>query len=769
MPLPLLTLAPLLMVPLFTTSSRFAVPLPVVSLATTTYSLFPYQEAGARRLISDKRCLLADEMGLGKSAQAISALNRLLLPDARSGAELQNRSVLIVCPKSVLNVWLDELDKFLDPRLGMDIQVATAGEAPKRSLDRRGTIQLINYDVCHKHRDLLQAIDLDAEVDRNDGGDIAGYAYDVVICDEAHYLKSPDAKRTVAVLGGGTGASPGIRSLYLWLLTGTPIMNRPIELYPFLRAIDPIIWGPMNTFIARYCDPKKRRSKNGRWSMDARGAANLGELSDRLKPYMIRRYKADVLSELPPKLRSCVNLDGSETEAAYQERQLVAEMMGAKGDDFEFEGDWRMDEEDLYSNLESFGAESAALISYLPDLKPSDFQDERILGRLAKIRKKTAMLKIKPAVQLLKDAILSHKVVVFAHHRQLVLALAEEFRKEAAHVIGGMNQEARATAVRRFQGDETCRLFVGSIRAAGVGLTLTAASHVVFLELDWSPASMAQAEDRCHRVGQKNCVQVQYYVFRDTIDEWIARQLVQKEIMVDMALRHYSTDDIVAHPEPTLRAVAYVMEFGKHKGVRIEDLPRDYLRFIIETDGGAVYKSRHALWKALARLGFVDPPPPRDEGTSARDDFSIANVDKGWKEGSGSGIKHVNARISEDVPRDSIVDHPYTSGLGRVSTKIEQNLASRDSAMEDTLNVASNLFGPRPLSRSSLDSNSLRTPTPTTNNLHLASSPSLGAPPSPFGPGSRFSTGIRTNTDYKEYCSSSTATAEDELDIHDKP
>lgn len=574
--------------------------------------LFPYQEKGVDRLCSDRRLILGDDMGLGKTCQAISALNRLY--DTGEFRPDQGR-VLIICPKSVLNVWVDELEQWLDPRLleEMDIHVCTAGEEPSAS--DRGLMQLINYDICHKHKDLLQ-----------------GQSWDVVICDEAHYLKSHSSKRTLAILGSSTAKSKagGVTqsASYVWLLTGTPILNRPVELYPLLRALDSSEWGSRKDFIESYCEPKSMKLRGrGRYVTNNNGASNLQELKKRLQPYMLRRYKVDVLTDLPPKLRSCVNLDGS--DAAVQERRMVAEMMGM--DDYVVEryddADADADEEDEERNtgkfaesdsLVSFSAEASALTHY--GIKASDFEDDKFLGALAKIRKETAMLKIKPAVALLKDVMACEKVVVFAHHRAIIYALVEEFGSKCVHIIGGMDTESRALAVRRFQNDDGCRIFIGSIRAAGVGVTLTAASHVVFLELDWSPAIMAQAEDRCHRVGQQDSVLCQYYVFRDTIDEWIAKTIIKKDVVATMALptdRDTIEKTVGLADDESEGSNAYVFDFGKHKGIRIEDVPESYLMWLVTNE--SIWKKRPELWRALAYSGLVrDEPPPLDAGREAK-------------------------------------------------------------------------------------------------------------------------------------------------------
>lgn len=536
-------------------------PTPVVGFAAVKKSgppgeLFPYQKEGVDRLVADQRLLLADEMGLGKTVQCISAVNRIGREDI---------AILIVCPKSVLGVWEYELKTWLD--IPLQVQMAS----PKEFLmPFDGSVTLINYDICHKYREALQEAD-----------------YDILICDEAHYLKSRSAKRTQAVLGDGSKKHPGIQSAYLWLLTGTPVLNRPVELYSLVRAIDPDEFSKFKDFADQYCDPKQV-SHRGRFSMDYSGASNLVELSQRLEPIMLRRYKMDVLTQLPPKFRSCLCLTGSDT--AEQERARLRAIMGGASQ--------------INQNLQDFGSEASDLLSYLGEFTDLDLEDpenyNKIMGSLATVRRESAMTKLEPSVELLEDIILSKKVVVFAHHRELILALEERFGDKAVCVIGGMDTDDRSDAVRRFQEDDDVRIFVGSIRAAGVGLTLTAASHVVFLEMDWSPGVMAQAEDRCHRVGQNDSVQVQYYVFKDTIDEWIAKSLLRKQSNIDQILP--SKQDEVDS--------GYMFDFGKHAGLRMEDVPQNYLQFLVDKD---VWRNRPTLWRALAQKGMVlEEPPPLD-------------------------------------------------------------------------------------------------------------------------------------------------------------
>mmetsp|Transcript_7637 Transcript_7637/g.11678 ORF Transcript_7637/g.11678 Transcript_7637/m.11678 type:complete len:637 (-) Transcript_7637:57-1967(-) len=541
----------------------------------TIKQLFPYQEEGVERLLDAQRLLLADEMGLGKTVQCIEAINRL--------KDCSKSIILVVCPKSVLGVWESELEEWLQIP-NMQIQVATA----KNFLTPEpGTITLINYDICHKYRDQLQHIE----------------EYDVIICDEAHYLKSINSKRTLAIVGDESVDNNGLACRYFWALTGTPVLNRPVELFPIIRAISPEQFSSFADFANRYCDPQTRSHGRGRWSMDYSGASNLNELSQRLEPILLRRYKTDVLTQLPPKLRSCLYLTDSDHQVAEQEVELMRSALR----DSSTSADARVD-----NSIHEFGSEASNLLKYLREHLGLDEDDDendpesfnRLMGYLATIRKETALNKLRPAMDILEDSILSEKVVIFAHHRQVILELAEHFGDQCVCVLGGMDDKARTEAVRAFQNNPDIRLFVGSIRAAGVGLTLTASSRVLFLELDWSPGVMAQAEDRCHRVGQVDSVQVQYLVFKDTIDEWFARSLLLKQSNIEQILPEKVHGKTTASTE-------YEFDFGKHKGLRLEDVPKNYVEnFIVKQE---VYRKRNDLWRALFQMGLVLEEPLKKE------------------------------------------------------------------------------------------------------------------------------------------------------------
>lgn len=518
-----------------------------------TKALFPYQIEGVKRLVNTKRLLLGDEMGLGKTVQCIVAINQICSIDTR---------ILVVCPKSLLGVWQNELNAWLD--VPLILQFVTPQQFPEL---QNGSITIINYDLCNKYRSQLN-----------------NSTFDVLICDEAHYLKNKDAMRTKAVLGDNKHS--GISCHRLWLLTGTPVLNRPSELYPLLRAMNPSEFGSFKTYAERYCDAKKVKDSRGNYRTDYSGAKHLGELSNRLAPFMLRRYKSDVLKQLPPKFRSCkCLLDSGEADL---ERERIAGILM---------------ERSSYTNkyddtliLEDFGSQASSLIQYLGrdfNLNDPKMRNE-IMGLIATVRRETAISKIDAAVEILENIILSEKVVVFAHHRDVIQKLVGIFGKRAVCVMGGMNNEERFNAVSSFQTDPNVRMFVGSIRAAGVGLTLTASSRVVFLELDWSPAVMSQAEDRCHRIGAAESIQVEYFVFQNTIDEWIARSLMTKQANIDRILPNEVENEKIV--------TSYTFDFGIYEGIRLEDVPLSYVNFLIDK---GIWRQHPKLWSVLHSRGMI--------------------------------------------------------------------------------------------------------------------------------------------------------------------
>jgi SWI/SNF-related matrix-associated actin-dependent regulator 1 of chromatin subfamily A len=410
----------------------------------------PFQRAGIAYALGRDATLFGDEMGLGKTIQAIGVINAT-----------RPETVLVVCPASLKLNWRNELEKWLVNERRIDI-VNGGGHPFPADPD----VVIINYDVLTKHA---------AELHTRQWG--------IVIIDEAHYCKTPKAKRTQAALAIKAG-----RKL---LLTGTPIPNRPIELQPLAGYLAPEKFGNFFGFAKKFCDAHQNR-----WGWDFSGASNLAELQEQLRSsILVRRLKADVLDELPAKQRQVIVLD----RADYEE-ELRLEALA-----------------------------EAALEVTSPEVR---FEE------LSRVRHLLAIAKVPAILDHVRD--LDHPVVIFAHHKDVVAALASEL--DCVTLTGDHTTEERQEAVESFQRGDA-QYFIGTIGAAGVGITLTRASHVVFAELDWVPGNLSQAEDRCHRIGQHDSVLVQHLVVDDSIDARQVHLVVDKQRVLDASL------DVVAAPK----------------------------------------------------------------------------------------------------------------------------------------------------------------------------------------------------------------------------
>lgn len=408
---------------------------------------YPFQEAGVEYARTLEAAIVADEPGLGKTIQGAGWLNAI-------GA----RRPLIVCPASLRINWRRELEKWTtwDP----DTTVVSYNEV------QRGRLGHVKHDA--------------------------------VVFDEAHYLKNADSKRSEISL-----KLPIPRRLFL---TGTPVVNRPIELWTLLRSIDSSTWGNRTDYGMTYC--------GGRWNgyeWDFNGASNLLELQKRIRSTcMVRRRKVDVLKDLPAKVRQLIELPA---ESAVKTDELLAAVRQL----------WK-------------AKQSALTPAAVAALGP---HREVVKAQLAKVRHEEALSKVPAVIAHCMDLLVGgvEKLVVFAHHRDVIELLRQGLGGFGPVVVqGGMTDEQKQAAVDAFQTKPAVRVFIGQLATAGVGLTLTAASTVVFAELDWVPGVMTQCEDRCHRIGQKNSVLVHHLVLDGSLDARIAKSLIRKQAVLDQTL-----------------------------------------------------------------------------------------------------------------------------------------------------------------------------------------------------------------------------------------
>jgi SWI/SNF-related matrix-associated actin-dependent regulator of chromatin subfamily A-like protein 1 len=481
--------------------------------------LKPFQRAGVSYLLAQRRAFLADEQGLGKTIEAIATLEA-------DGAY----PAVVVCPASLKLNWLRELERWLPqrsaqalvgtgaragaalpasglalappdaalpasglalappdaalPASGLALAPADAAldsASPATATGPTADITVVNYDILAPRLDQLRALQPRA-----------------LVLDESHYCKNAAAKRTQAVQRLAAAVPP--EGLVL-ALTGTPVMNRPKELISQLRILGRLAdFGSGAQFGKRFHGPDAHLRLH--WHLRARCFA--------------RRLKHDVLPQLPAKTRAVVPVElDNQSDYRLAERDIVAWLQTQPFD------------------LRELDAKVAAAL-----------RAERLV-RLNALKLLAARGKLAAALGWVHDFLTSgERLVVFAHHREIQRAVLERF-PTALHILGADSHGARDASLRAFQGpdDSHNQLIVCSIEVAGQGITLTRASNVAFLELDWTPAKHDQAEDRLHRIGQLDAVNVTYLLAAATIDETIATLLERKRAVIGAVTDGRPEDD----------------------------------------------------------------------------------------------------------------------------------------------------------------------------------------------------------------------------------
>lgn len=403
-------------------------------------ALRSYQDAGVEFLSSGPARILADDMGLGKTAQTCGAIARVLFAGER---------VLVICPNSVRSVWVEELAKWLYPApVVFQPRGKFGGEIPAEA-----SFVVVNYDILSEWADVL-----------------AAWSPKVVVFDEAHYLQNEKSKRSKAARTVSQDAS------FRWALTGTPMLNRPKDLWNLLDTLSPSSFGNFFSFGVRYCNAHQEQVTPEKvvWKFD--GSSNEAELAARMKFYMLRRLKSEVAIELPPKTRQIVHVD-------VQGR---------------------------FDRLTTWNPTAAR-----------------------KALEVAADKKIPAALELVRGHLeQGAKVVVFTWRKAVAELVATTFQEEgyeSTYVTGDVPPEKRVERAERTAAAPGAALLAATIDSFGVGTNkLTFASVAVFVELTWEPTDLLQAEARLHRSGQKNPVFIQYVIARGTNDEIVASVVVSK-------------------------------------------------------------------------------------------------------------------------------------------------------------------------------------------------------------------------------------------------
>ena len=442
--------------------------------------LRPFQGAAVEYAVRARRAFLADEPGLGKTLQALASVEMA-----------EGFPALIVCPASLRLNWLRETARWLPDR---SVRVLDPDDAV---LDH--DVHVVSYDVLHRLTDVLQSRPPRA-----------------LVLDEAHFCKNPAARRTLAALAIADALDADALVL---LLTGTPVVNRPEDLASQLRILN-----RLEEFGGRRRLARAHRHEH-----------ELQQLHGRLRrTCFVRRKKADVLEQLPEKQRVVVPVNIT-NRAEYRSVQAdVARWLREQA-----EADVR-----FLAEVEALASHErqAAITARGRDAEQRARRAEALV-RVGKLALVAARGKIGPAVEWIEAFLESgEKLVVFTRHREIGDRILEAF-PAAAVATGRIAADRRTQQIARFQEDVECRLIVCSLDAAGVGITLTAASNVAFLEMGWTPATHDQAEDRVHRIGQQNAVTAWYILAADTIDERIAAAVERKRRLVR------ATSDGVVHAD----------------------------------------------------------------------------------------------------------------------------------------------------------------------------------------------------------------------------
>lgn len=458
--------------------------------------LFKHQSEGVTFLGKRKGAILADEMGLGKTRQAIVALG-----------QASDHLNVIVCPATLKDNWEKEI-RMVFPEDDVLVSGKTVSAVALRKLEHHDPAWLIiNYEQQGKWI-----------------GELLKRKY-CLVGDEAHYIKGSSARTKYFLM-----LAEHAKRVYL--LTGTPILNRPIELYNLLRAVKHPLGqhGGKGRYAERYCgaramasvvDKEKNfshfivhRSQSHafrynprryvvRYFTDMRGATNLEELRKKIDPVFLRRMKEEVL-DLPEKIETRVDV-----------------VLGRK-------------DRKRYDS---------AFDDYVKFLRENPMEGKNInnillakhLVELQKLKQVCSEAKIGRVVEDVENALEQDEpAVIFTQYRATLSAFAKHWPL-AVTIDGETPIHKRQAIVDAFQAGKA-KVFVGNVKAAGVGITLTAASNVYFADLDWTPAVHDQAADRCHRIGQTGTVNVRYYVAKDTLEEDIMEMLASKREVIRRVL-----------------------------------------------------------------------------------------------------------------------------------------------------------------------------------------------------------------------------------------
>lgn len=431
-------------------------------------SLFKHQESAIKFLLKKNKSILSDDMGLGKTKSAIAAA---LL----SGSE----KILVICPANAKINWFREITEYIDEEM---VTIVKSGFwQPK-------VFTIINYDILNRFHEIE---------DKRKKEEIKSFIneekFDLLIVDEAHMIKNKSSIRGKIV----AQISENIERV--WLLTGTPIANRPMDYYNLLKVCKIPVVDNFQHFAYRYCAAKSFNKKlaSGKvkriWLTD--GASNLEELHIKTKNYILRRKKEDHL-DLPPKIISPFYLELDDRKGydnAFNEYVEWLKLEGRK-------------------------------------LGPARQMTEMVI-----LRKFISEQKVPLTLDMVNNFLEqseNRKIIIFTVFTESLKKLKEELGDIAVCHNGEMNEKEKQKSIDEFQANPNKRVFIGNIISAGSAITLTASDTTIFHDIDFVPSNHQQAEDRNYRIGQEKTVNIYYPIFQDTIEEKIYEMLNRKKQVI---------------------------------------------------------------------------------------------------------------------------------------------------------------------------------------------------------------------------------------------
>lgn len=457
---------------------------------------FEFQKIGVKFLILNDKCILADDMGLGKSIQSVMATK--LLPDSYK--------VLIVTLRTLKYNFQEEVNYFDDRTTVIEKKWDT------------NKYTLIHYESVKKfHKEIAEA------------------GFDVIIMDECHKIKNPKAKRTELFLDIFKKTKKEIKKV--WLLTGTPLDNRPSEFYNLLKIIKHPITKNWIHYIERYCAGYKDQYNH--WITS--GSSNLEELFEQTKGSILRRTKKQVLNDFPDKTRTTIpikleNIKGYDKSLQeFIDRKFILELKEEK------------EEEEVINTIDDLTKDFFG-INGKKKRKPSDLEK---ITQLQIYRQWCALEKVKDGstIELIENEIdKRNKIIVFTNFTAVIDQLKNKLGDICITLDGRIKEvEERQAIVNKFNSDTSLKVFIVNFAVGATGLNLQSSNVIIMNDLPWVPSLILQGEDRIYRIGQTRDCRILYPYFKGTVEETIFKVIIAKVDMISKVLDGVSSEFIDDH------------------------------------------------------------------------------------------------------------------------------------------------------------------------------------------------------------------------------